>query len=93
MTERMHTVSIFWINDSDELLRMLDALDDPGETVGNDGCEIVVTESEMESIRVYASEHPDEIRLEEHGEISPNEARQAIEDWKDIADPRWRECE
>ncbi len=80
--QKTYEVSIFWKNDSDELLRMLNVLGDPGEVAGNDGCQIIVTESEMEDIREYAQEHPQEIYLEESGEIKVEEARQKINQWR-----------
>ncbi len=75
MTEQTNLkwVSLFWENDSDELLEMMRELREPGITVGNDGCELAVTDSEYAEIMEYVEAHS-EITVELHGEITVEEA-------------------
>lgn len=82
--ERMYHISVFWQNDSDELLLMLDKLGDPGATVGNDGCELVVNKQEYLQIASYAADYPHEITFEEKGTLMPSEAEAMIKEWASL---------
>jgi hypothetical protein len=73
---------IYWQNDSSELLSFLKDAGDPGQTAGNDGCEIAVTDTEYMRIMDVAPSHP-AITIEEY-DGDHEELQQAVDDWYDL---------
>lgn len=76
---KIYAVSIFWRNDRNELLEMLDALGLPAENVGADGGQFIVTDGEMETIRSYSRRNADKVYIEEQWGLTPERMKQVIE--------------
>lgn len=80
----MKHISIYWQNNSDELVRFLHA-HSVGVVCGNDGHEIAVTAEELDVINDYISENPGKLTVEIY-DTTAEKLAEMIESWKGITD-------
>lgn len=76
-------ISIYWENGSGDLVEMFHFLGNIGQECGNDGCELAVTETELEQIQDYIAEAPGKFTLEVY---STDEAtvQEYVAAWREV---------
>jgi hypothetical protein len=77
----MKHISIYWEKDSSDLVIMLQDLGNIGQTCGNDGCELAVTESELARIRDYIADDPSKFTLEVY-DTDEATLQQYVDSWR-----------